>query len=568
MKRIFLFLLAPVIWGVGCSQRENININAYEYQIVKHGTFQHAAVATAHPLASEVGKYILEQGGTAVDAAIAINYALAVVYPNAGNIGGGGFMVIHTKHGDSHTIDFREKAPQLAHRDMFVDSLGNVDLSDGQIGHMASGVPGSVAGMELVHRKYGTLPFDQLIQPAVDLAEKGFSITEQEADGLNRMREDFAKYNSIKPVFVKDSLWVEKDTLIQEDLANTLKRIQQDGAKGFYEGETAKLIVEEMERGGGLISYEDLKAYEAVERDPIIFDYKEYQVISMGLPSSGGIVLGQMMEMVRPFPMRDYGFQTKESMNLMVEAERRAYADRAEYLGDIDFVEVPIRELLDTGYLRSRMSDFVLLEASVSEEINAGNVYDEKEETTHFSVIDSDGNMVSLTTTINSSYGSRVVIGNAGFLMNNGMDNFSAKPGHPNRFGLLGTEANAIAPGKRMLSSMTPTIVTKDSQPYMVLGTPGGSTIITSVFQTLMNVMEFGMSAYDAVNAPKFHHQWHPDLVYVERGFDEVARRDLDAIGYQIAERGAVGRSDVLLIQDGVIEAVGDNRGNDSVAGY
>lgn len=567
MKRIsFLFIVSCfVIWG--CKQKFPIAVDAYNYDIVKHDTFKQAAVSSAHPLASEVGRYILEQGGTAMDAAIAVQYALAVVYPNAGNIGGGGFMVVHTKEGQSYTIDFREKAPALAHRDMYLDSLGNADLTKSQNGHLASGVPGSVAGMELAYNKFGTIDFKKLIQPAIDLAEHGFAITKREARGLNRIKNDFVKYNTQRPAFVKDIPWKENDTLIQSDLAKTLKRIQLDGAKGFYEGETARLIVEEMKRGGGIISEQDLKDYTAQERDPIVFDYKGYEIITMGLPSSGGLVIQQMMEMVKPFPIAEYGFQSKEAINIMVEAERRAYADRTEYMGDPDFVDVPVSELLGTSYLKSRMSDFVFLKPSKSENIKAGLVK-EKEETTHFSIIDKEGNMVSLTTTINGAYGSRVIVGGAGFILNNEMDDFSAKPGVPNKFGLMGTEANAIAPGKRMLSAMSPTIVKKEGQPYAVVGTPGGSTIITSVFQTLINILEFDMSAYDAVNKPKFHHQWMPDLIYIEKDFDANVREEVEALGYIFKERENIGRTEVLLIRNGVIEAVGDKRGDDSVAGF
>lgn len=565
-KITFSFLLVGFLI-ISCKQQRSVAIDPYNYEIVKHETFGQAAVSSAHPLASQVGRYIMEQGGNAIDAAVAVQYALAVVYPNAGNIGGGGFMVVHTKEGTSHTIDFRETAPALAHRDMYLDSLGNADLSKSQNGHLASGVPGSVAGMELAHRKFGTMDFEKLIHPAIDLAEKGFAITAREARGLNSARESFVQYSTMPSAFVKDGDWKEQDTLIQSDLAETLKRIQQQGAKGFYEGETARLIVEEMKRGGGIITQEDLKAYRAVERDPVVFDYKGYEIITMGLPSSGGIVVQQMMEMIKPYPLAEYGFHSNEAISLMVEVERRAYADRAEYLGDPDFVDVPVGRLLDTAYIRSRMSDFTPFRASKSADIKAG-LRMEKEETTHFSIVDKEGNMVSLTTTINGSYGSHVVVGGAGFILNNEMDDFSVKPGVPNLYGLLGTEANAIAPGKRMLSAMTPTIVKKDGKPYAVLGTPGGSTIITSVFQTLLNILDFGLSPYEAVNQPKFHHQWQPDVVYVEKDFDPAVRKQLESVGYVFEERGNIGRMELLLIHDGMIEAVGDKRGDDSVAGY
>lgn len=567
MKKIFLLTFITMFCLSACRQQKTPIINAYDYDIVKHDTFHQAAVASAHPLASEIGKYILEQGGTAVDAAIAVNYALAVVFPEAGNIGGGGFMILHTKEGESYTFDFREEAPGQAHRDMYLDESGNVDLNKSQWGHLSVGVPGSVAGMELVHQKFGTMDFKELIQPAIDLAEKGFAITAWEAERLNNTREDFIKYNTRPTAFVKEVFWKEKDTLIQTDLASTLKRIQQKGTRDFYSGETARLLVEEMKRGNGIIRRDDLQRYTVKERAPIIFDFKGYEIISMGLPSSGGILLRQLMEMVRPYPLREFGFQSKEAINLMVEAERRAYADRAEHLGDIDHVAVPLERLLDTGYIRSRMKDFVPLQPSKNENIKV-SLGKESEETTHFSIIDKEGNMVSLTTTINASYGSRVVVGGAGFILNNGMDNFSAKPGTPNRYGLLGSEANSISPGKRMLSSMTPTIVKKEGKPYLVIGTPGGSTIITSVFQALINILEFDMSAYEAVNRPKFHHQWYPDVIYIERDFDDHSRREVESLGYVLEERDDIGRTEALLIRNGVIEAVGDKRRDDSVAGY
>lgn len=577
--KYFLLVFFVFLMVSSCSfEPESYLLDPYNYEISKQGTFTSAAVSSAHPLASEIGRHILNQGGNAMDAAIAVHYALAVVYPNAGNIGGGGFMIIHTKDGDSHTVDFSPKASLNAHRDMFLDFAGNADPDMSQHGHLAPGVPGAVAGMDLTHEKFGTMEISRLIQPAIDLAEKGFAITESEADGLNEFREDFLKYSTRPTAFVRDGQWQVGDTLVQEELANTLKRIARYGARDFYEGETARLIVEEMERGGGIITEEDLKVYTATERNPIVFDYKGHEVITMNLPSSGGVLIQQMMEIVKHYPVREYGFQSKEAINLMVEIERRAYADRSAYFGDPDFVEIPYGQLVDPDYLQSRMAGFIPLKAGESSSIKPGlgegwtegieAAKAEKEETTHFSIIDKDGNMVSLTTTINSRYGSRVVVGGAGFILNNEMDDFSAKPGSPNRSGLLGTEANAIAPGKRMLSSMSPTIIRKDQKPYAVIGTPGGATIITSVFQTLLNLIEFEMSAADAVNSPKFHHQWYPDVVFIEKDFDSLKRKEMEAMGYALQERGDIGRTELLLIRNGVIEAIGDKRGDDSVAGY
>lgn len=565
-RNLIYFVFSVLFFVTACSTKQN-QLNPYEYYTVKQKTFSNAAVSSAHALASEVGALILKKGGNAIDAAVAVQYALAVVYPNAGNIGGGGFLVYRDKNNEAYTIDFREKAPSAAFKDMYLDKDGNAVPSMSRDGHLAAGVPGSVAGMELAHKKHGKLGFKELIQPAIDLAEHGFVITKREAAALNRMKKDFDKYSTVQSAFQKDTPWQEKDTLIQMDLANTLKRIQSQGAKGFYEGETAQLIVEEMKRGGGIISAEDLKTYQAVEREPIHFDYKNYRIISMGLPSSGGVMINQMLKMLEPYPIKEYGFESKEAVQLMVEIERRAYADRTEYMGDPDFVDVPVKQLLDPEYIQNRMQDFEMGVPSKSDDIKAG-LSKEKEETTHFSIIDEEGNAVAVTTTINGSYGNRVVVGGAGFILNNEMDDFSAKPGAPNKFGLLGTEANAIAPGKRMLSAMTPTIVLKNKDPYLVLGTPGGSTIITSVFQTLVNILEFDLSPSDAVNKPKFHHQWRPDLIYVERDYPSSLRAELEDMGYTFKERNPIGRTEVLKIENGKIDAVADKRGDDSVAGY
>lgn len=566
MKRYFHYLLV-ISTAIASCKSSSVTINPFDYEIKKDIDVKNGAVVSAHPLASEVGVKILREGGNAVDAAIATQMALAVVYPVAGNIGGGGFTVIHLKDGKNIAIDYREKAPGKAFRDMYLDNAGNPLLNLSQNGHLASGVPGAVAGM-FEMAKYAKLPFDKLIQPAVDLAEKGYAISKREASGLNRMKKDFEKYNTVTPAFVKDAEWKEGDTLIQKDLAETLKRIQKDGAKGFYEGETAKLIVEEMERGGGIISYDDLKNYQAVERTPIEFDYKGAKVVTMPLPSSGGIIIEQMLKMSQMYNLDKMQFQSAESVNLMTEIERRSFADRGKYLGDPDFYKVPVKELVDEEYLRKRMESFVPGKAGNSTDIIEG-IIPESEETTHFSVMDSEGNAVSVTTTINGNYGSRTVVGGAGFLLNNEMDDFSVKPGVPNMFGAVGQEANAIQPHKRMLSSMTPTIVLKDGKPWIVLGTPGGTTIITSVYQTIVNIMDFNMSAHDAVNKPKFHHQWLPDLISIEKGFDENVIKQLEQMGYKIEMRNAIGRTEVIMVNaDGTLTAVADRRGDDSAAGY
>lgn len=502
-----------------------------------------------------------------MDAAIATQLALAVVYPNAGNLGGGGFLVGHLAGGKNIAIDYREKAPGKAHRDMYLDANGNANTKLSQDGHLSAGVPGTVAGL-FTSAKYGKLPFRDLIQPAIELAERGFVITEDEAQSLNRNRESFVRLNSVTPVFVKEQPWKAGDTLIQTDLANTLKRIRDNGQKGFYEGQTADLIVEEMKRGNGIITHEDLKNYEAKEREIVSFGYKGYTILTMPLPASGGVLLPQMMKMIESRDVRSMGFQTAASVQLMTEIERRAYADRAKYLGDADFYKVPVKYLTSDAYVKARMQDYDPSKAGTSTAIQAG-IVPESEETTHLSVYDKEGNAVAVTTTLNNSYGSRTIVGGAGFILNDEMDDFSVKPGVPNMYGAVGADANAIVPGKRMLSSMTPTIVLRDQKPYIIAGTPGGTTITTSVFQTLINLLEFNMSVSDAVNKPKFHHQWLPDEIYVERNFPQSVIAELEKMGYKIRQRGNIGRTEVIRVNsDGTIEAVADNRGEDHAAGF
>ncbi len=571
-KHLYLLssLFVSLIVFSSCSQKaKEPFIDPFNYSIVKKVEAENAAVVSAHPLASEVGKQILIKGGNAIDASIAMQYALAVVFPNAGNIGGGGFMVLHDKYGNSHTIDFREKAPLAAHKDMFLDEDGNAVATISQDGHLSVGVPGTVGGLFLAHRKFGKLPMKELIEPSIKLAREGFAITEMEAKGLERVANDFRKYSTTPSAFIKEEKWQVGDILVQEDLANTLQRICDEGEAGFYEGETADLIVAEMARGGGIITLDDLKNYKPVEREPVQFSYKEYDIVSMGLPSSGGVLLQQMFGMLEVYPIKEYGFQSVEAVQLMVEISRRAFADRTEHMGDPDFVSVPLDKLLDREYILQRISDFTPGKPTPSSAVKGGLMQlQEKEETTHLSVVDEEGNAVSVTTTINGLYGSRVVVGGAGFILNNEMDDFSAKPGAPNLFGLLGTESNAIEPEKRMLSTMTPTIVLKDKKPFLVLGTPGGSTILTSVFQAIINIIEFDLSVEDAINKPKFHHQWQPDLIYIEEGFSETVKNSLEEMGYEFKRRSPIGQTEVIMISDKVIEAVGDKRGDDSAAGY
>ncbi len=528
-------------------------------------------MASAHPIASKVGAAILKQGGNAIDAAIATQLALAVVYPGAGNIGGGGFMVARLKDGKKLTLDYRESAPAKASRDMYLDEKGNAQSNLSQYGHLASGVPGTISGL-VAGMKYAKLPFKTLIQPAIDLAEKGFTLTKAEAVKYNSEQDDFKKYNTVLPVFVKEGGWKAGDTIVQKDLANTLKRIRDKGAAGFYEGEIAKLITEEMRRGNGLITLDDLKNYKTKERKPIEFDYKGYRIVGMPPPSSGGVLLWQMLKMVEKRPLASYGFETAKSVQLMTEAERRAYADRAEHLGDPDFWKVPVKEMTSEAYLTKRMADYDSTKAGTSSGIKAGII--ESTETTHISVIDKWGNMASVTTTLNGNFGSKTVVGGAGFFLNNEMDDFSSKPGVPNMYGAVGGEANAIEPGKRMLSSMAPTIVLKENKPYMVVGTPGGTTIPTSVFQTIVDVIDFKMKPSDAVNKPKFHHQWLPDELVVEKGFPVKVIDQLRQMGYTIKGYNVpnyeevIGRVELIKVSNGKLEAAADTRGDDTVAGF
>ena len=545
---------------------------AYQYSIRKKASGEKGAVVSAHPLATRAGLDILKKGGNAIDASIAVQLALAVVYPGAGNLGGGGFLVASLADGKTLAIDYREKAPAAAHRDMYLDSAGNPRTDRSQNGHLAGGVPGTIAGLFASH-KHGKLPFSDLIAPAIELAEKGFAITAAEASSLNNHKASFVKHSTRPTALVKTKQWKAGDTLLQPELAATLKRVRDGGQKGFYEGETARFIVEEMQRGGGLISYDDLRNYQARVRTAIRFPYKGYEILTMPLPSSGGIIIRQALGMMEDRNLPALGFHTPASVQLMTEVERRAYADRAEFMGDVDFVKVPVKKLMSDEYIRERMADYKPGVAGKSSVTGPGRINPESEETTHLSVADRWGNAVAVTTTLNGGYGSHTVIGGAGFLLNNEMDDFSVKPGVPNMYGALGTEANAIAPGKRMLSSMTPTIVLKDKKPYLVIGTPGGTTIPTSVLQTIVNILDFGLPIEDAVNKPKFHHQWQPDVIAIENGFPESVATALKEMGYTLTKRGQIGRTEVIRINRTgrkklSFEAVGDIRGDDHAEAY
>ncbi|MEM8527117.1 MAG: gamma-glutamyltransferase [Bacteroidota bacterium] len=569
MRYLIFLLLGTSILFHSCQQAATVT-DASIYQINKNITEDSAMVVSAHPLASDVGAEILAKGGNAVDAVIAVQFALAVVYPRAGNIGGGGFMVIRQADGAIDALDYREKAPAAASRDMYLDEEKEVVKGLSTIGHLASGVPGTVAGMWEAHQKCGKLEWAELVRPAYELAKDGFRLSDTETKRLNRFQSYFKEYNTTENVFTKQDTFLKGFNLVQSELATTLKLIQEQGKEGFYQGKTAELLVAEMERGEGIITLEDLKNYDAKWREPITADYKNYRLISMPPSSSGGIAVAQMLKMLEGYPLSDYGFHTPESVHLMAEVERRAFADRSKHLGDSDFYNVPTEELLSDEYLRERMADYDEYYPTSSDSIGGGEfeVVLESFETTHTSIVDAERNAVSVTTTLNSNYGSKVVVGGAGFFLNNEMDDFSSKPGVPNQFGLVGAEANAIQPGKRMLSSMTPSILEKDGKLFMVVGAPGGSTIITAVLQTMLNVIEFDMDLNDAVQVGRFHHQWRPDEIWIEkRNFPSIVKDSLEARGYQFREleRMAIIKA-IQVLPNGDLNGVGDVRNPDDDA--
>jgi len=564
-----LLLSLLTCWGCAIGPKTETSDRSYlnHYNVQHEVIALHAGIASASPLASKVGLYILQQGGNAVDAAIAVQLALAVVYPQAGNIGGGGFMVMHLADGTNRALDFREKAPVSARKDMYLDEKGNPVSVKSLAGHLASGVPGTIAGI-FESLCYAKLPFPKLIQPAIDLADKGYLIEPGITDDIGTVD---SKYNTMPNVFDGTHHWKTGETFKQTDLANTLKRIRDHGRKEFYEGETARLIVEEMKRGGGNITLQDLKSYEAVWREPLTFSYRGYQMVSMPLPSSGGILLNEMLKMIEPYPVGSYGFGSTQAIGLMVEAERRAYKDRAAYLGDGDFSDIPVKKLTNDVYLKTQMSDYIQGQAGVSKSLGTGKQQTESMETTHFSIVDKDGNAVSVTTTLNMQYGSQVVVGKAGFLLNNEMNDFSLKPGTHNASGGMGGTHNSIEPGKRMLSSMTPTIVFKNNKVVVVVGSPGGTTIPTSVFQTIVDIIDFKMTAADAITKPKFHHEWLPDVVEIEDGFSAETLAGLQKAGYSISTvHGSIGRVELIKVNEyGQLDIVADTRGrSDTSEGY
>ena len=535
------------------------------------GQYRNGMVVCAYPDAAQAGLDILKKGGNAVDAAVAVQFALAVTHPQAGNIGGGGFMVYRSASGMTNTLDFREKAPAKANTNMYLDSAGNVIPNMSLYTHFASGVPGSVDGMVAAHKRYGKLKWADLVQPAIDLALNGFKMTARLASNINSAKAKFKQLNPNKRYLMQDANWKDGDILVQEDLGHTLELIRDKGRDGFYTGKTAGLIIAEMQAGKGIMSKADLQNYHSVWRKAIIGDYKGYKIITMPPPSSGGIALLQLLKSVENYPLKRWGFNKDSTVQVMVEAERRVYADRSKYLGYPDFYKVPVDSLLNTKYIISRMANFNWAAATPSASILPGSfVGYESDQTTHFSIVDRDGNAVSITTTLNDTFGSHVFVAGAGFLLNNEMDDFSSKPGTPNMYGLVGGKANSIQPNKRMLSCMTPTILEKDGKLFMVVGTPGGSTIITSVFQTILNVVEFDKTMQGAVAAKRFHHQWVPDEVDAEPdALDSLTTEKLKQKGYKISPRGAIGRVDgILKTKWGYYEGGADPRGDDTKLGW
>lgn len=558
MKRIFTVLCLLVLFPFSQTWAE--------FEQARNGM-----VASRSNLASEVGRDILAQGGNAVDAAVAVGFALAVTYPSAGNLGGGGFMVLRLADGSVLTQDHREKAPKAAHRDMFLDEAGDVDRNLALNSLQSSGVPGTVAGLLDALQRHGTMDRREVLAPAIRLAEEGFVLNEDLASQFADTMDSFQTHPASMAKFSNNgSPYQAGDRWRQPQLAETLKRISEQGRAGFYEGPTADLIVAEMRRGGGLITHEDLRDYSPVWREPVRGTYRDHEIWSMPPPSSGGILLVQMLNMLEPYDLGALGRGSTATVHLMVEAQRRAYADRAEYLGDPDYYDVPADILVSKDYARRRFADFDPRQASNSSDITAGAWPEESRETTHYSIIDKDGNAVALTSTLNRSYGNKIVVPGAGFLLNNEMDDFSSKPNTPNAYGLIGREANAIEPGKRMLSSMTPTIVTRDGQPYLITGSPGGSTIINTVLQVIVNVIDHGMSIEAAVSSPRFHHQWLPDVIRYENGaIPERTVEELRAMGHKglTASRFPMGDANSILVTGEGYEGMSDPRNAGGTAG-
>ena len=519
-------------------------------------------VVSARKDASDIGVEIMKKGGNAFDAMIGVQLALSVSHPTAGNIAGGGFMVYKLKDGTDGTLDFRETAPADSSEKMYQDENENIIPGLSSIGGLAVGVPGTVSAIFEIHKKFGSLPIEELFQPSIELAEKGYLVTKYLEDELNEKRDDFIKLNGKNSLYSKE--YKSGDTIFNKMYANTLREIMNKGTDGFYKGKVAEDMIETISQSGGIMTMEDLSEYQSVWRDPVRFKYKGYDIISMSFPSSGGVILGQMMKAIENFDLSKIKHNSPEYVQLLTEIERRAFADRSDLMGDPDFMRLPVYEFMDKEYVESRMKNFSWDQATPSSEIKPGEIiFNESYETTHFSIVDKEGNAVSVTTTLNNSFGSKVYVENSGFFLNNEMDDFSSKPGYPNFFGVIGSEANSIQPKKRMLSAMTPTIVLKNNKPHLILGSPGGPSIITSVFQTILNVVEYNMDVNKAVSSPRFHHQWYPDLIVMENeAYSDELNSILSKKNYLIVKlpieeetlgvykRSDIGAVDAILINE------------------